>query len=136
MSTNSLGHDPHDAVIIEGVTIRRCLCGMILMLMPSKRIWWVKAVALPEEILSLDDLLRALASGCRYRRRPPDARPDATDGEVPQAKPLPKKPAPRPTPPPEPEPAPALSPTLAKLQARAQSKPVVLVKRRKAAKAE
>jgi hypothetical protein len=138
MSTNSLGHDPHDAMIIEGVTIRRCLCGMILMLMPSKRIWWVKAVALPEEILSFDDLLRALASGCRYRRRPPDAQDAAPPVEAqPKKKPAPPLPPP---PAPEPEPAPAahveppLPPTLRRLQMR--GRPVVQVKRRPKAKAE
>ena len=67
--SRQIGHHPLHSVLVEGWLIRRCICGMTLMLSPhSGTLWWLLARSAPRQITSLTDLYAALATECRYYR--------------------------------------------------------------------
>jgi hypothetical protein len=63
-----IGHHPGLSETIDGWSFRRCRCGLVLALSASKRTWWVRANSPAVEIVSLDALLAALTTDCRYYR--------------------------------------------------------------------
>lgn len=77
---NRIGHHPIQGVIFEGWLIRRCMCGFVLLLSPqSGTLWWLLARSNPRPIASIHELYAALATECRYYRRPEDRKPRQDD---------------------------------------------------------
>jgi hypothetical protein len=63
----------HNAVCVQNVRdwiFRHCCCGFTLALTPDDQIWWLRANSPAHRLDSFTELLQALATDCRYFKRP------------------------------------------------------------------
>ena len=98
-----IGHLCVNSHLVEGTHYRQCLCGFLLALTPSNRVYWLRAAGSTIEITSFDELLRAVSSSCwKYPRRAKAPQPDA----APKPAPTQTAPPPRPVAVVKPSPAP------------------------------
>ena len=62
-------HKPQNKGSVEGWEFRRCLCGFVLAVSPSRKLYWLRAKTSIKEIRSREELQAAVAKRCRIHDR-------------------------------------------------------------------